>query len=328
MAWSSPAFAQSTSSDTALAEELYQQGKRLMSEGHHAEACPKLAESQRLAPGMGTLLTLAVCHEGEGKLASAWAEFTEVLPAARRANRQDRAQYAEQHIAALAPRLSRLKIIVPSDAQLPGLVVQLNAAPVSAAALGVAAPVDGGTFTVTASAPEKQSWSQQIVVKPEKDQQAVTIPILPPRRVAETAAAPPSSQSAPLALAGTESAPSNVSMETRPAPRWPLYVAVGATAALAAGATVTGIIALGHASDFKDANRNPSFTQQERQSLRDNASTMGTVSTVLAAGAVAAGAASLYLFFTRPTSSPNAQGWRVVPFAAPTVAGLQLVGAQ
>src|SRR5262252_6986001 len=188
--WSPGAFAQARSSDTALAEELYQQGKRLMNEGHHAEACPKLAESQRLAPGMGTLLTLAVCHEGEGKLASAWAEFSEVVPAARRANRQDRAQYAEQRVAALAPRLSRLKVVVPPEAQVQGLVVQLNTATLSAAALGVAAPVDGGTYTVSASAPDRQSWSQQVTVKAEKDQQVVTVPLLEPRAPAAAEISP------------------------------------------------------------------------------------------------------------------------------------------
>ena len=325
MTWSPGAFAQARS-DTALAEELYQQGKRLMNEGKHAEACPKLAESQRLVPGMGTLLTLAVCHEGEGKLASAWAEFSEVVPAARRANRQDRAQYAEQRVAALAPRLSRLKIVVPTEAQVPGLVVQLNSATVSTASLGVAAPVDGGTYTVAASAPDRQSWSQQITVKAEKDQQVVTVPLL------ERAPAPvePSASAAPGNTPAAVTAAPAVSDVPPPTtrPRWPLYVTAGATVALAAGAAVTGILALGKASDFKDANQNPAFTQEQRQKLRDEATSMGTVSTVLTVGAIGAGAASLYLFLTQPSSSPSAQGWRLVPLAGPNVAGLQLVGRQ
>lgn len=326
MAWS-PAHAQTSPGDTALAEELYQQGKRLMSEGRHAEACPKLAESQRLAPGMGTLLTLAVCHEGEGKLASAWAEFNQVVPAARRANRQDRAQYAEQRINGLNPRLSRLKIVVPPEAQAPGLVVQLNAATVSTAALGIAAPVDGGTYTVSASAPDRQSWSQQVVVKPEKDQQVVTVPVLQPKPAA--VAEPTPATPVPSAVAVNESAVnSNVAVDSgRAPPRWPLYLAGGATVALAAGAAVTGIIALGKASDFKDANTNPQFTQAERQSLRDKASSMGTVSTVLGIGAVGAGAATVYLLLTQGSTS-SAQGWHLVPLAGPSVAGLQIVGAQ
>jgi hypothetical protein len=323
IAWSPRAFAQTSSSDTALAEELYQQGKKLMSEGHHAEACPKLAESQRLAPAMGTLLTLAVCHEGEGKLASSWAEFTEVLPAARRANRQDRAQYAEQHVAALAPRLSRLKIVLAPDAQVAGLVVRLNEATVSGAALGIAAPVDGGTYTISATAPDKQDWSQPIVVKAEKDQQVVTVPVLQARPVvAETPASPPAQ---PIAV--SESA----TMATAPAagrPRWPLYLAGGATVALAAGAAVTGFIALGKGSDFKDANHDSAFSQSQRQSLRDDATSMATVSTVLTVGAVGAGAAAVYLLLTQGSSSPSTQGWRVVPMAGPGVAGLQLMGVQ
>lgn len=316
------------SGGTALAEELFQQGKRAMNEGHYAEACPKLAESQRLAPGMGTLLSLAVCHEGEGKIASAWAEFNEVLPAARRANRPDRAQYAEQRIAALAPRLSRLKIVVPPDvAQTPGFAVQLNGAAMNNAALGIAAPVDGGTYTVTARATDKQPWSQEVTVKAEKDQQVVTVPLLQARPVAEAAPALPS-PTTPVAVAGTSAEPvTALPAESSAHPRWPLYVAVGATAALAAGAAATGVVALGKASDFKDANQNHAFTQEQRQSLRDKATSMGTVSTVLGVGAVAAAATSVYLFVTGPRSS-NAQGLRVVPFAGPAVAGIQLVGAR
>ena len=105
-------------------------------------------------------------------------------------------------------------------------------------------------------------------------------------------------------------------------------MAGGATIALAAGAAVTGVLALGKASDFKDANQDPAFTQEQRQSLRDKATSMGTVSTVLTVGAIGAGAATLYLFLTQSSSSSSTQGWRLVPLAGPNVAGIQLVGTR
>ncbi len=65
LGWSVPAAAQP--SNTALAESLFREGKRLSSEKKFAEACPKFAESYRLDPGLGTLLNLATCHESEGQ---------------------------------------------------------------------------------------------------------------------------------------------------------------------------------------------------------------------------------------------------------------------
>src|SRR5579883_326916 len=71
------ALADATAEDKATAEALFNEGKRLMNERKFGEACPKFLASQKLDPGVGTQLNLAVCYEANGQTASAWATFKE-----------------------------------------------------------------------------------------------------------------------------------------------------------------------------------------------------------------------------------------------------------
>src|SRR5437868_13705153 len=110
--WS--ALAQPAGPEAALAEVLYQKGRELMAQGKAAEACPKFAESYRLDATTGTLLNLASCHETEGKLATAWLEFSRSVALARRDRRSDRVRFAQDRLAAIEPKLSYLTVMVPS----------------------------------------------------------------------------------------------------------------------------------------------------------------------------------------------------------------------
>ncbi len=91
MLWSLVALAAPpTDEEKAIARTLFEQGRSLVRAGKWDEACPKLAESQRLDPGIGTLYNLADCHEHVGKLAAAWVEFSEVQDQAKRSNQAER----------------------------------------------------------------------------------------------------------------------------------------------------------------------------------------------------------------------------------------------
>jgi len=186
---SSATAAEPTAQDRALATSLFKEGKALMETGDLAHACPKLEESQRLDPSSGTILNLALCHEQQGRTATAWTDFTEARALAKRDGRDDRIKFAEEHIAALEPKLSKLVIVVPTDVEVPSLRVLRDGSVVGRAAWGGAIPVDPGKHTIEASADGKISWRTNVEVGPVADSRTVTVPKLADAPVEPTAKA-------------------------------------------------------------------------------------------------------------------------------------------
>ncbi len=137
----------------ALAEVLFFTARGMMEAQRYPEACQKLAESYRLDPAAGTLLNLAVCHEKQGKIASAWGEYSQSASDARRANRPEREELAKEHIAALEPDLPMMAINVPKSVKVPGLELVRNGVALSAAAWDTELPVDPGEVEIIARAP-------------------------------------------------------------------------------------------------------------------------------------------------------------------------------
>jgi len=177
----------------ALAEALFQQGKQLLERGDAHAACPKLAESLRLDRATGTLLALAMCHEVEGRLASAWAEYLEVIARAKKDGRADREEAARQWAQKLEARLSTLSVAVPAAvAEIPGLRVRRDSVALDAPAWSTAVPVDPGPHVVVATAPGRETWTTTVVVAGAAERRTVSVPLLAPdERVATAALASP-----------------------------------------------------------------------------------------------------------------------------------------
>ena len=195
------AHAEPSADDKALATMLFQEGRMLMAAGRIAEACQKLEESQRLDPGGGTLLNLALCHEQEGRLARSWGEFKEAASVARRDGRRDRESEAATHINALEPRLSRLTIVVPAGSQVEGLVIERDGHEVGPGAWSMAIPVDGGAHVVRATALGRDPFTTTFVIGKEADNQTVEIPVLATPVVVVSS---PRVSSPPVAVTPTE----------------------------------------------------------------------------------------------------------------------------
>lgn len=175
--------------DELLAQALFDEGRALLERGDHAAACPKLAESQRLDPGGGTLLNLALCHEGEGKLATASAELEAARAQAVKDGRKDREQLADAHLAALAPRVPRLAVELPSRPL--GFEVHVDGLRLAPEALGVATKVDPGTHVVEATAPGHQPARVELRLD-AGEHRTVTLPRLLPLAALASPASPTS----------------------------------------------------------------------------------------------------------------------------------------
>jgi hypothetical protein len=172
------AFADVSPSARALARSLFEDARSLMAEKKFAEACPKLAESMRLDPAAGTQLNLAFCHEGEGRTATAWAEYNDALTQARRDGRPEREQFVSDKLRGLSAKLMLLAITLAPGADVPGLEVSLDGAVVGQAALGVASPADPGTHTLAAHAPGFVPWSVEVRVATGDEKRTIAVPSL------------------------------------------------------------------------------------------------------------------------------------------------------
>ncbi len=287
-----PAFGQTPSpQEIATAEVLFQDAKKLMAAGKYAQACPKLVESQKLDPGGGTLVTLALCHEAEGKTASAWAEFGEALTLALKDGRVDRATVAREHAARLEPRLSRLTIRVPAAvADLEGVEILQDAVALGRAVWGTALPVDPGEHLIEARARGKKTSTRIILVAPDGDRQAI--------EVAPLENDPARTTPSDVAMEGAPKAP----VETGAARRTAGWVTGAAGVALLGTASYFGLQAI---SDHDRAKRLcPASTcaDIEGVNLNESSRTEADVATVgFALGGVALGVAA-YLLLSAPAS--------------------------
>jgi len=158
-AWAAPSAV-----DRTMAQSLFDDARRLMSEGNYKAACPKLEESNRLDPSGGTLLNLALCREQEGKLATAWTHFKQALSAAKRDDRADRIQAAEEHLAALEVRVPSITVVVAEPRA--DQEVWVDGASVGRSAWGTRMSLDPGKHEVSSRAPGTPTWSQSLELDP------------------------------------------------------------------------------------------------------------------------------------------------------------------
>jgi hypothetical protein len=316
-----PAAASAQGQSDVAANALFDQARGLMKQGKYAEACPKLAESERLAPSGGTLLNLADCYEHTGQTASAWAAWKDAAARANAAGKSDVEKRTLARAAALEPNLAKLAVSVDPASDVPGLEVKRDGVKMGHAEFGVPIPVDPGTHVIDATAPNKQPFSGKVDVAAKQPNATLTVTLVD----APQAAPAPEAASAPAAAPAA--APATAPAPEQPASSW----STQKTVALIVGGV--GVVGIGVGSAFgliaKSKNdqalqncRTSTLCSQTGLDLTSDAKSAATVSTIsfIAGGVALAG--GIVLWLTAPSSSPSsATGLRFVPLVGSSLGG-------
>jgi hypothetical protein len=307
------AAAEPSEAERALAQELFDEARQLMAQEQYAPACAKLAQSQRLAPGGGTLLNLALCHEQLGRTATAWTEYNLALSQAIKDDRKDRQDIAHERIEALAPLLAHVSIDVDGSAT-DDMTVTIDDEPLARDAWRTEVPADPGDHHVQARATGRKSWQQTIHVDTSRTLHVSVPPLEVEPSPSEVPSAPPS-EGPSVALRVSPSSPPTPPSTAR---RTASFIFMGAGVASVGIGTGFGIATL---SNRDEANRLCPGTAPCASSAGLDASnrahTYAWGADIGISVGILALAVGTYLLFTSPATSPAPARPAASPFLFP-----------
>lgn len=282
--------------DTARADELFRDGRALMDKGELAEACPKLEESFRIAPRLGTMLNLGGCFEKRGQLSRALAVYEHAATMARDAGRADRERAARELAARIERRVGKL-IVALDPAPVDGLVVDVDGEAISLR--GGLVPIDPGKRVIRARAPGKRTWSTEVTAAPGATVR-ITIPPLAAEDAAQVEAPKPASE-----RPGLGPPPPAPMVDTR-SPPWRTAVIASAAVVGVAGVAVGTVFGLRARSKRDDSQPHCDALGCDAAGVGfiDQAKSAGNVSTVsFVVGGVGLAVAAVVLLAV-PARSP------------------------
>ena len=300
---------------TSRADVLFAEGKQLMEQGKFVEACDKLAESDALDPAIGTLGLLATCHEQQGRIATAWREYSQTAARAD-AVADERGTFARERAKALESELPKLLVrFAVADTN---VVVLRNGVRLLPEEYGVASPIDPGTYEIVARWPDKPEFRTTVTVMARKLSE-VEVP----------------NPSAPVAISKPKVADKPVFVD----PNSQGLSRQHKGALLAGGIGIVGF-GVGTAFAISASSKNSASisiqqscnsvaTCQDGKSLREQATTAAMIANVgVGIGILGAGTAVILALLPNRSASSVSDAKRavLVPFAARDGAGVLLVG--
>jgi len=167
-----PVVAQSAA-DKATARQLATEGIELFKAGKAADALDKLQRAQSLFDAPVHLIYLARCHAQLGQFVEAAEHYRRLIRTQLPDNAsqvfKDAVADAKKELPDVEPKIASLRIDV-EPANLQGLEVKVDDAPVSAAALGVDRPANPGSRRIVVKAPGYSTVEKTVELKPGEKQ--------------------------------------------------------------------------------------------------------------------------------------------------------------
>jgi len=284
--------------DKGRADKLFDEGRAYLARKEYALACTAFEQSQQAESAIGTQMNIALCYEQWGKLANAYRGYVEAEKLAN-AKHDERAKHARKKIDELEPKLARLRVVIPPDAD-PYAIYLWDGKEIDRGELAAERLLDAGAHTIEV----------RIAGSPPK----VTKLVLEPGEQASVKAAVPAAKAAPPVEPGV------VVVATRNPRR--LYGGIGL---IGGGAVVLGVasfVALVARSDYNDAivycPNNVCQTRAAYDATQDARTRANWMSVVSVVGLGMAGVGAYFVWTSKVTASP---------MVAPNTVGIAIGGS-
>ncbi len=170
--------------DSGRGAQAIAEAKKAESSGKIDEACAAYARAQAFDPQSTTLLALALCHEKQGKLATAYGELGEVAAAFGKEGNKERETFARGHAKDLEPKLSYLVLEGTENTKVETFT--LDGLPVPKAAWSKPLPLDTGDHSLSFAQTGAEPSQAHVQIPPGAAKVPYRLPLLGKSKLAQS----------------------------------------------------------------------------------------------------------------------------------------------